>query len=121
MPPRANHTFEIGQKLGSLEQAQKDMTTELGNIKKDTSGKLGSLESAVGLLAKEQHECKECCQRQFSDISTRLDDIRNPKISIRSIAHATVKIAGYAGGAGGAFALVYSAAREVLRVWLHTP
>jgi hypothetical protein len=88
-----NLTFKIGERIGKLEEAQKS-----------TTARLGSVEFAVGGLAKEVHE--------FQGV---LENVRNPKISVRDIARALVKGAAYAGGGGGTFLVIYAFFQEVLK------
>jgi hypothetical protein len=88
--------FDIGQMIGRLQEGLDTLKEEVGGLRSGFDG------------------CQATCQGQFKEIEKQfieirqsLDEIKNPKISLRGIAHAIAKGAGYAGGAAVAFAAVY--------------
>jgi len=118
MPPRRNnHTFEIGTRLGQLDQGQKDLSRELQEVKVDTTEKLIGLEKAVGGFSGELHMFKEACDEKFGSIQQSLEDIQNPKLSLKTLVKLAVKGATYAGGAGITLAAIWTAFQQLLRVW----
>jgi hypothetical protein len=103
---RNNHGYEIGGRLGKLEEAQKD-----------TTAKLTKVEEAIGGLTKESHDYQDVCSKRFDQLEDSLEGIRNPKLSLRTLGKLAVKGGTYAGGAGISVAAIWAALQAILRMW----
>jgi hypothetical protein len=98
-------TFDIGTKLGALDQGQKDILK-----------RMNSAEEVQKKILDRMDGFDRNCLQNCGQLKQAIDDIKNPKISLRQIGHAIVKGAGWAGGAAIAFASVYQVWRLIFHI-----